>query len=97
MTSDCSEDKTKPNKTEFAFFLTKRKNNGENKEKAFVKTNLKARNLIHVVSSPRTAWQNSTVQRMNSKGESCKCPGVNQKDDKETNQLFWDKSYLNYV
>ena len=29
--------------------------------------------------------------------ESCKSPGVNQKDDKETSQLFWDKSYINYV
>ena len=31
------------------------------------------------------------------KDESCKSPGVNQKDNKETSQLFWDKSYLNQV
>ena len=26
--------------------------------------------------------------------ESCKSPGVNQEDNKEASQLFWDKSYL---
>ena len=31
------------------------------------------------------------------KDESCKSPDVNKKDDKETSQLFGDKSYLNYA
>ena len=38
------------------------------------------------------AWQNNTAR-----DERCKSPGVNQNDNKETSQLFWDKSYLNHV
>ena len=31
------------------------------------------------------------------KDKSYKSPGVNQNDNKETSQLFWDKSYLKQV